>query len=101
MRGKAIRHFLIEGQADGRWVSELSNWTGKSYKIPRTYVNSCGDRSDLNNTGVYFLFGRNDDTDMDQVYIGEAKTITSTKRMSNILNTTSISLRKRPINMKS
>ena len=75
MRGKAIRHFLIEGQADGRWVSELSNWTGKSYKIPRTYVNSCGDRSDLNNTGVYFLFGRNDDTDMDQVYIGEAENI--------------------------
>ncbi len=75
MRGKTIRQFLIDGQADGRWISELSNWTGKAYKIPRTYVNQCSDREDLNNTGVYFLFGRNDDTDEEQVYIGEAENI--------------------------
>ena len=30
MRGKTIRQFLIAGQADGRWASELSNWTGKA-----------------------------------------------------------------------
>lgn len=75
MRGKTIRQFLIDGQADGRWISELSNWTGKAYKIPRTYVNQCSDRDDLNNTGVYFLFGRNDETDEEQVYIGEAENI--------------------------
>lgn len=75
MRGKTIRQFLIDGQADGRWVSELSNWTGKAYKIPRTYVNQCADRNDLGNTGVYFLFGRNDETDEEQVYIGEAENI--------------------------
>lgn len=75
MRGKTIRQFLIDGQADGRWVSELSNWTGKAYKIPRTYVNACNNRKDLNNTGVYFLFGSNDETDAEQVYIGEAENI--------------------------
>lgn len=75
MRGKTIRQFLIDGQADGRWASELSNWTGKAYKIPRTYVNQCMDRDDLSNTGVYFLFGRNDETDEEQVYIGEAENI--------------------------
>ena len=75
MRGKTIRQFLIDGQADGRWVSELSNWTGKAYKIPRTYINQCTDRDDLSNTGVYFLFGRNDETDEEQVYIGEAENI--------------------------
>lgn len=75
MRGKTIRQFLIDGQADGRWVTELSNWTGKAYKIPRTYVNQCTDREDLSNTGVYFLFGRNDETDEEQVYIGEAENI--------------------------
>ena len=77
MRGKTIRQFLIDGQADGRWISELSNWTGKAYKIPRTYVNQCSDRKDLNNTGVYFLFGRDDETDAEQVYIGEAENILS------------------------
>lgn len=75
MRGKTIRQFLIDGQADGRWISELSNWTGKAYKIPRTYINQCSDRKDLNNTGVYFLFGCNDETDAEQVYIGEAENI--------------------------
>lgn len=75
MRGKTIRQFLIDGQADGRWISELSNWTGKAYKIPRTYVNQCTDRDDLSNTGVYFLFGRNDETDEEQVYIGETENI--------------------------
>ncbi len=51
-------------------ASELPNWTGKAYKIPRTYINQCTDRDDLRNTGVYFLFGRNDETDEEQVYIG-------------------------------
>lgn len=36
--GKSIRLFLVEGTADGRWMCELSNWTGKAYKIPRKYV---------------------------------------------------------------
>lgn len=75
MRGKTIRQFLIDGQADGRWISELSNWTGKAYKIPRTYINQCSDREDLNNTGVYFLLGRDDESDAEQVYIGEAENI--------------------------
>lgn len=75
MRGKTIRQFLIDGQADGRWASELSNWTGKAYKIPRTYISQCTDRDDLSNAGVYFLFGRNDETDEEQVYIGEAENI--------------------------
>jgi len=65
----------IDGQADGRWASELSNWTGKAYKIPRTYINQCTDRDDLSNTGMYFLFGRNDEAGEEQVYIGEAENI--------------------------
>ena len=66
--------------ADGRWVSELSNWTGKAYKIPRTYVSLCEDREDLNHTGVYFLFGVDDDTEEQQVYIGEAENILTRMR---------------------
>ena len=69
MRGKTIRHFLIDGQVDGRWSSELSNWTGKAYKIPRTYINQCSDRKDLGKTGVYFLIGRNDETDVELIIV--------------------------------
>lgn len=73
--GKSIRLFLIEGIADGRWMCELSNWTGKAYKIPRKYVKSSNDRPELANTGIYFLFGKSDDRDTYRVYIGEAENI--------------------------
>ena len=45
--GKSIRLFLIEGIADGRWMCELSNWTGKAYKIPRNCVKESSDREEL------------------------------------------------------
>lgn len=73
--GKSIRLFLIEGIADGRWMCELSNWTGKAYKIPRNCVKESSDREELKNTGIYFLFGKSDETDTYRVYIGEAENI--------------------------
>ena len=73
--GKSIRLFFVEGTADGRWMCELSNWTGKAYKIPRKYVKNSNDRPELTNTGIYFLFGKSDDRDTYRVYIGEAENI--------------------------
>lgn len=72
--GKTIKMFLIDGDPSGRLTCELSNWTGLAYRIPRTEVKKCGDRPNLNSTGVYMLFGRNDD-DKEAVYIGEAEEV--------------------------
>ena len=71
---KTIKLFLIDGDPNGRISCELSNWTGKAYKIPRIKIRDCSDREDLVNTGVYLLFGK-DEEDTDQVYIGEAESI--------------------------
>ena len=71
---KTIKLFLIDGDPNGRMSCELSNWTGKAYKIPRIKVKECTDREDLTNTGIYLLFGK-DEEGMDLVYIGEAETI--------------------------
>ncbi len=74
--GKTIKIFLLDGEPNGRMTCELSNWTGKAYKIPRTQLKICTDRPDLNNTGVYMLFGRApDDATKSLVYIGEAEGI--------------------------
>jgi hypothetical protein len=81
--GKTIKIFLIDGDPNGRMSCELSNWTGKAYKIPRIKIKECSDRNDLKNTGVYLLFGK-DEEGKDQVYIGEAETIL--KRLSQHLN---------------
>ncbi|SEI82897.1 protein of unknown function [Cyclobacterium xiamenense] len=72
--GKTIKIFLIDGDPNGRMSCELSNWSGKAYKIPRIKVKECSDREDLVSTGVYLLFGKDDDG-KDQVYIGEAESI--------------------------
>lgn len=71
--GKTIKLFLIDGDPSGRLTCELSNWTGLAYRIPRTEVKRCKDRSNLNSTGVYMLFGRSEDADA--VYIGEAEDV--------------------------
>lgn len=72
--GKTIKLFLLDGEPNGRLTCELSNWTGKAYKIPRIKVKDCTDRHDLNNPGVYLLFGKNE-TGKDMVYVGEAETV--------------------------
>jgi hypothetical protein len=72
--GKTIKLFLIDGEPGGRMTCELSNWTGKAYKIPRIKVKDCTDRSDLNNPGIYLLFGKNEEG-KDLTYIGEAETV--------------------------
>ena len=72
--GKTIKIFLIDGEPNGRMSCELSNWTGKAYKIPRIKIRDCADRKDLNNTGIYLLLGKNDEG-KDLVYIGETETI--------------------------
>ncbi|QLH31594.1 MAG: GIY-YIG nuclease family protein [Cyclobacteriaceae bacterium] len=72
--GKTIKLFLIDGEPNGRMTCELSNWTGKAYKIPRIKIKDCTDRSDLNNPGIYLLFGKDEDG-KDLVYIGEAETV--------------------------
>ena len=72
--GKTIKIFLIDGEPNGRMSCELSNWSGKAYKIPRINIKDCSDRDDLASTGVYLLFGK-DNSGKDQVYIGEAESI--------------------------
>ncbi|MDB5286160.1 MAG: methionine sulfoxide reductase [Mucilaginibacter sp.] len=70
--GKTIKIFLIDGDPNGRMSCELSNWTGKAYKIPRIKIKDCIDRPDLSNTGVYLLLGR-DEYGIEQAYVGEAE----------------------------
>jgi hypothetical protein len=81
--GKTIKIFLIDGEPNGRMSCELSNWSGKAYKIPRIKVKDCSDRHELLSTGVYLLLGK-DEEGKDLVYIGEAESIL--KRITQHLN---------------
>ncbi len=71
---RTIKIILIDGIPDGRMVVELSNWTGKAFKIPRNYIAKSEDRDELMNTGLYMLFGKGKDNS-DLIYVGEAEQI--------------------------
>lgn len=75
IRGKNVNTFVIEDNGyDGRMVSTIPNWTGMVFKIPRTTLCKCNDRREFKHSGVYFLFGVNENNDRKAVYIGQAGT---------------------------
>ena len=73
---KTIQMYIFEGNPNGRIMCELSNWNGRVYKISRNELSDFSKRSDSENTGVYFLFGK-DEENSDTVYIGEAERMAS------------------------
>ena len=69
--GKSIDLYLMDGTADGRWQANLSNWNCNAYKIPRSELKHCDDIQGIHGPGVYFLFGRDDQSERQFVYVGE------------------------------
>lgn len=64
----------MDGEVTGKIKCTLSNWTGVIYKIPRLQLGDLKSRPDMKQSGIYFLFGRDDDNYQDTVYIGQATT---------------------------
>ncbi|MDH3000216.1 methionine sulfoxide reductase [Chelonobacter oris] len=71
-QGKNLNIFLMDGLPSGRVKCTMANWTGVSYRIPRTALELCRERDDLKQSGVYFLFGTDETSGRDMVYIGQA-----------------------------
>ena len=71
-RGRTISLYLLNGSVTGVIKYTLPNWTGVIYKIPRTELESCKKRVDLQQSGVYFLFGKSDENNDNVVYVGQA-----------------------------
>jgi hypothetical protein len=69
---KTIQMCIFDGNPNGRIMCELSNWNGRVYKISRNELNEFANRPDAEYTGVYFLFGKDEDNN-DTVYVGEAE----------------------------
>lgn len=73
---KTIKMFLLDADPNGRVICELSNWTGKAYRIPRGLVKDCANREEMKTTAVYFLFGNPElPSSKPTVYIGETENL--------------------------
>ena len=66
--------FLMDGEVTGKIKCTLSNWTGVIYKIPRIQLGYLKSRDEMKQSGIYFLFGRDEDKQKDVTYIGQATT---------------------------
>ena len=66
--------FPMDGEVTGKIKCTLSNWTGVIYKIPRIQLGDLKSRDEMKQSGIYFLFGRDEDKQKDVTYIGQATT---------------------------
>lgn len=64
--------FLMDGEVTGKIKCTLSNWTGVIYKIPRIQLVDLKSRDEMKQSGIYFLFGRDEDKQKNITYIGQA-----------------------------
>ena len=64
----------MDGEVTGKIKCTLSNWTGVIYKIPRIQLADLKLRDEMKQSGIYFLFGRDEEKQKDITYIGQATT---------------------------
>ncbi len=72
-KGRQIKIYLADGAVTGVRHAEIVNWTGQALALPRNRVKELADWQEVHKPGVYFLFGIDEQTGNDAVYIGEAE----------------------------
>ena len=73
--GKSIRIYLADGGVTGIRHGEIVNWTGQAIACPRTRFPELREWAEAKRPGIYFLFGQDDESGQDSVYIGEAEVV--------------------------
>ena len=71
-RGFSLRLFLVEGAPSGLKILEKSNWTGIGVVCPRPRFAAAKNRNEFSRAGIYVLIGNSENSNVPQVYIGEA-----------------------------
>ena len=74
-RGRQIKIHLADGSVTGIRHAEIMGWTGQALAVPRSKVKELSDWEESQKPGVYFLFGINEETGNDAVYIGETEKV--------------------------
>jgi hypothetical protein len=72
---KTITILLVDGSPSGIKTAEIGNSINKAIVVPRSLIKEAAQRDELNGVGIYFLIGNNNETDLPDVYIGEAENV--------------------------
>ena len=57
---KTISVFFCDGDLSKRVKASISGSYALTYKIPKSCVSICNDKPELNNSGIYFLVGKDE-----------------------------------------
>jgi len=79
--GKTIQIYLPDGNPRSLKIAEITSRTVSAILIPRSKLGEAANRDELNNVGVYLLFGS--EKSKPQVYIGEAENCLSRLKQHN------------------
>ncbi|MBV7282443.1 GIY-YIG nuclease family protein [Corynebacterium sp. TAE3-ERU30] len=74
MNGKQVRLYLVDGTVGGLMTAEILNWTGHMLRARRKDLARLKNREEAQRTGVYVLFGTNEDGEP-AAYIGEGDNV--------------------------
>jgi len=77
VKGRQIKIYLADGSVTGIRHAEIMGWTGQALAAPRNRVKELSEWEESQKPGIYFLFGVNEETGNDAVYIGEAEQVFS------------------------
>ena len=81
---KQVLQFIIEEEnPNGIIQCSIDDWLGISYRIPRNKLKEASKLNYINHTGVYILFGEDENTSSKIAYIGEAENIISRLNQHN------------------
>lgn len=72
-RPQSILIFLPDGSPRSVRIAEITNRVVKAVLIPRNKLDYIGQRDEVKNVGLYFLFGESSEKAKPFVYIGEAE----------------------------
>lgn len=73
--GKTIKIYLPNESVTGIRHAEITNWSGQALACPRSRFQQLREWPEVQRPGVYFLFGVDDETGSEAVYIGEAEVV--------------------------
>lgn len=77
MQTKALQILVTNGNPNGLKIIELAGWLGKCFIVPRQNLKDLKNRIEVNQPGLYLLFGTDEETGEELVYIGESESFYS------------------------
>jgi hypothetical protein len=72
-KGKTIQIFLPDGNPRGIKIADITSRTVQTLLIPRSALGEVVKRDEIQNVGIYFLTGTNEESAKPILYIGEAE----------------------------